>query len=160
MVVFLVFLWWCLSWCFCVGVVVFLWCCGCVFVVVFLWWCFSGRVFAVVFLWWCFFLWWWCGCVFVVVFWWLCFCGGVAVVFLLWCGGVFVDPLCKIQPQPTSTTPQILALSRQRVSKRTLQRERGWSRSSHSSFQNLQGLLRARGAPDWAVALSGSLQCK
>ena len=50
------------------------------------WWCFCGGV--VVFLWWCFLVLRFCG-VFVVVF--LRFCGGV-LVFLWWCfcGGVFV----------------------------------------------------------------------
>ena len=101
-----------LEWCFCGGVVVFLWWCGgvlvvvfcgCVLVVVFLWWCggvfvvvgwcfwgfvvvFCGCVVVVVFLWWCV-----CGGVFVVVLW-FCFCGGVFVVAFLWwcCGSVFV----------------------------------------------------------------------
>ena len=36
-----------LRWCFCGGVVVFLWRCG--GVVVFLWWCFCGGVFVAVF---------------------------------------------------------------------------------------------------------------
>ena len=83
------------GWCFCGGVVVFLWWCFCGGVVVF-WWCFCCGV-LVVFLWWClsavlvvvFLLWCFCCGVFVVVFLWWCFCGGV-VVFLWWCGGDFV----------------------------------------------------------------------
>ena len=56
-------------WCFCGGVVVFLWWRGGVFVLVFLL-CFCGGVFVVVFLWWCLvvvFLW-WCSCRCVCVF--------------------------------------------------------------------------------------------
>ena len=83
------------GWCFCGGVVVFLWWCFCggVCVVMFLWWCFCGGV--VVLLCFCggiFVVVWWCFCVFVVMFWW-CFGGGVFVVVFLWrcfCGGVFV----------------------------------------------------------------------
>ena len=72
-------------WCFCSGVVVFLWWCGVVFVVV-VWWCFCGGVVL--------FLLWWCGGVFMVVLlWW---CGGVFVVVLVWwgfCGGVVAREL-------------------------------------------------------------------
>ena len=84
--------------------------------------------------------------------------------------GSMVDPQSKIQPQPTSTTPHILALSRQRFPQEPptgkkleqikQQMHRVHRASGHSSFQSLQRLLRARGAPDWAVALAGSLQCK
>ena len=80
------------------------------------------------------------------------------------------DPDEKICPQPTSTTPQILALRRQRfpmelpTGKKLEQIKQQMLRvhraSGHASFQNLQRLLRARGAPDWAVTLAGSLQCK
>ena len=84
--------------------------------------------------------------------------------------GSTMDPSEKIQPQPTSTTPQILALSRQRfpselpTGKKLEQMKQQMLRvhraAGHASFQNLQRLLRARGAPDWAVTLAGSLQCK
>ena len=84
--------------------------------------------------------------------------------------GSTLDLSCKIQPQATSTTPQILALSRQRfpkeppTGKRLEQIKQQMLRvhraSGHTSFQNLQRFLRPRGAPDWAVTLSGSLQCK
>ena len=31
--------------------------------------------------------------------------------------------------------------------------------SGHSGFSNLQALLKARGSPDWAIALAGTLEC-
>ena len=65
--------------------------------------------------------------------------------------------------------PQVLALTRNRFPaeppvgrKLELIRQqmlRVHRASGHSSFQNLQRLLRARKAPDWAIDLAGQLEC-
>lgn len=65
--------------------------------------------------------------------------------------------------------PEVFALSRQRypseqpTGKRLEQVKQTMLRihraSGHNSMANLQRLLRGRNAPEWAVALAGSLTC-
>lgn len=76
---------------------------------------------------------------------------------------------CSREDQLCQEEPQVLALTRKRMpmempSGKALeqiksQMLRVHKASGHSSFANLQRLLRARQAPAWAVALAGQVSC-